>query len=130
MSLMSSTLQRIQIVDEAIFGRICSAILMLEGYEVGVATIYDGAADHEDEHHGSLFVTSYPYCRHALKTFETIKSPVIILTDQIDSHLMNLLQISENVTCMIKPIDYERFKSLVRDVMNGLARAPGGFNVM
>lgn len=127
---MRDTLTRIQIVDEAVFGRICSAILMMEGYEVGAVTAYDGVASAQAPNGASLFVTSYPYCCNAMKTFETIESPVIILADRIDSHLMSLLRESENVFCMVKPIDYERFKALVRDLMKGLVRAPGGFNVI
>jgi hypothetical protein len=52
-----------------------------------------------------------------------------MLTDQIDTMLMSLLKTYDNIFCLVKPIDYKRFKSLVKGVMLGEVSIPGGFNV-
>jgi DNA-binding response OmpR family regulator len=128
-SLMSDTLKRILIVDEEVFGRICSAILKLEGYDVGTATSFEVETETDGGSKDSLMVTSYPYCRSAFQKFNEVDTPLIILTDQIDAGLMTILQNNSTRFCMVKPIDFGRFKTLVRDLMHGQASLPGGFNV-
>jgi DNA-binding response OmpR family regulator len=117
------------IIDEAVFGRICSAILNEEGYAVGVATNYNAMTSKDSSARPSLVVTSYPFCCKDLKAFDNITAPVIMLTDQIDTMLMSLLKTYDNIFCLVKPIDYQRFKCLVKGVMLGEVSIPGGFNV-
>jgi DNA-binding response OmpR family regulator len=126
---MRDTHQPILIIDEAVFGKICSAILNEEGYDVGVTSSYAAMSSKDSSSRPSLVVTSYPFCCQDLKAFDNITAPVIMLTDQIDTMLMSLLKNYDNIFCLVKPIDYQRFKSLVKGVMLGEVSIPGGFNV-
>jgi DNA-binding NtrC family response regulator len=110
-------LKKILIIDELVFSRICSAILELEGHKT---KIFKSAECMLPSNHDqfSLVITSYPFGYSFFEKIKKINLPTIIMTDQINRDLMNLLKPLRNAYCMIKPIDYDKFRSLVREIMN------------
>jgi len=56
--------------------------------------------------------------------------PFIVLSDSIDKKLMSILKGLTNSYCMIKPIDYQKFRELVTEIMNGYSAAKKGFLIV
>ncbi len=112
--------KKILIVDEEGFSRICAAILEKEGY--GTSAISDvRLLDTEQLNRDDvgLVITSYPY---GVSLFEYLKRtgiPTIILSDHMNRDLlMNLEQFDKSQSyCMIKPLDYNKFRTLVNQTM-------------
>ncbi|GAB4390640.1 MAG: hypothetical protein Kow0025_24060 [Thermodesulfovibrionales bacterium] len=108
--------KKILIIDETGFARVCSALLEFEGF--GAETACQGLSGGLDGDYG-LVITSYPYGSFLFNEIEKRKIPVIILSDQINRDLINVLEGFCSSFCMIKPLDYQKFRSLVRQVMGG-----------
>ena len=118
------------IIDEGGFSRVCSAILEYEGYGSDtMANVDNLQASLEGDEFG-LIVTSYPYGAFFLSEVGKRKIPMIILCDHINRDLVNVLEGMDNSTCMIKPLDYPKFKSLVKQMMEGEHVANGGYKVV
>jgi hypothetical protein len=77
-----------------------------------------------------LIITSYPFSHLMLQEIKKSRIPFIILSDNIDNKLMSLLKGLTNSYCLIKPIDYEKFRELVTDIMNGYSAAKKGFSIV
>jgi hypothetical protein len=117
---------RILIVDEAGFSRVCSALLVEEGYRA--EAVHDiGSVD--PGHSGySLLITSYPFCLPISGQIKALGLPTVVLADHINRELLGILKETENSYCMIKPLDYGKFKSLVGQII--AAGANPGFKVI
>ncbi len=113
--------KNILIFDEAGFSRICSAILEQEGY--GTKAICDvhqlDSVLNSDE--VGLVITSFPCGEYLLEKLKSTKIPAIILSDSMNRDLMVTLDyLGATLShCMIKPVDYHKFKALVSQKMNG-----------
>lgn len=112
--------KKILIVDEAGFSRICSAILEKEGY--GTSSISDvrqieSCISCDDF---GLVITSYPYGADLFDNLKESKIPTIILSDRLNSDLLASLEdFDKSMThCMIKPLDYTKFRSVINQVMS------------
>jgi DNA-binding NtrC family response regulator len=111
--------RRVLIYDEASFSRVCSAILAIEGF----------GTDIMDENHDvpalinrkdvGVFVTSYPYGALLLDEVRKRRIPAIVLYDNLDERFISTVLKQENLYCMIKPLDYTKFKSLVKSLLSG-----------
>ncbi len=123
--------KKILIIDEAGFCRICSAILEFEGYGIEAVTDFDNSLVRFDDSKFGLVITSYPY---GISLFEEIKRKnisTIILSDHINGELINILEGFNNSYCMIKPLDYQKFRFLVKQVMSGdFSNVQGGYNIV
>lgn len=112
--------KKILIVDERGFSRICSAIVEeCVGYEtdtVSQASDLSGKMDNRDLR---LIVTSYPFGAFLFDAIRKRDVPAIILSDNVDKELLRMLDGYDKAYCMIKPLDYEKFKTLVRQVVSG-----------
>ncbi|HYA86764.1 MAG TPA: DNA-binding response regulator [Nitrospirota bacterium] len=111
--------KKILIADEAGFCRICAAILEQEGYRtitVADAHQFDRGLAGEDL---GLVITSYPYGAGLLKKLKNRNIPTIILLDQMSRELMLTLDgLDKNLShCLIKPLDYNKFRTLVNQTM-------------
>ncbi len=116
---MKTTHKKILIVDEAGFSRICSAILEKEGYGTNILTDFrqfDSKVNYEDF---GLVITSYPYGAALLEKLINSRIPIIILSDQVSRDFMSKLDHFDKTLshCMIKPLDYHKFRTLVHQVM-------------
>jgi DNA-binding NtrC family response regulator len=117
----TKTKKKILIVDEAGFSRICSAILEHEGY--GTDTVsdvcrMDATVNYADV---GLVITSYPYGAVLFDQLRKRKIPTIILSDQLNKDLITTLEdFGKSLShCLIKPLDYTKFRTLVNQVMLG-----------
>lgn len=123
---MSIDKKKILIVDEAGFSRICSAILEKEGF--GTNTIsdvrrIDSMVNYDDF---GLVITSYPYGTALFERLKESKIPTIILSDRLNRDLaMTLEHFDKSLShCMIKPIDYTKFRALVCQMMHKYSESP------
>jgi DNA-binding NtrC family response regulator len=107
--------KKILIIDDSVFSQICSSILELEGLK---SQIYKNA-DSVPPSNGTKYlmvITSYPFGYPLFEEIKEINLPTIVLTDQINREIMNVLKSLPNSYCMIKPIDYDKFRNLVKEI--------------
>ena len=117
---MGITKKKILIYDEAGFSRICSAILEQEGYGTNAvpdAHQFDLVLNADDF---GLVITSYPYGKLLLEKLKKTGIPAIILSDHMNKDLMTTLEgLGKTLShCMIKPLDYNKFRLLVNQTMS------------
>ena len=122
--------KRILIIDEKRFCRICSAILELEGYVTEIVENIDNFAQRLNNSKFGLIITSYPHSALLLKEIKERNIPAIILLDHINKDLINTFVGFEYFHLMIKPIDYQRFRSLVKGIMCGSLNFQGGYSIV
>ncbi len=114
-------MKKILIVDESGFSRICSAILEKEGFGTSVycdvQKLDPKVLNYNDF---GLVITSYPYGALILESLKKLKIPTIILSDFINRDLITTMEDMDKSSsyCMIKPLDYNKFKSLVSQTMD------------
>ena len=119
--MMGITKKKILIVDEAGFSRICSAILEKEGYGTNaICDVHkiDSTMNYSDF---GLVITSYPFGAFLLEKLKHARIPTIILSDHMNRELMMTLEHFDKSLsyCMIKPLDYNKFRTLVNQTMRG-----------
>jgi DNA-binding NtrC family response regulator len=108
-------MRKILIIDERGFSKICSAILELEGHKTKIFKSAEYVLP-SNRNKFSLIITSYPYGYFLFEEIIKLNLPTIIMTDQINRDVMNLVKTLPNSYCMIKPIDYDKFRSIVREI--------------
>lgn len=77
-----------------------------------------------------LIITSYPFCVTVFDMLKAIGLPTIILSDQINKELINTLQGFNNSYCMIKPLDFEKFRSLVNQIAGSNLVIEDGYKII
>lgn len=122
--------KRILIVDENGFSRVCAAILESEGYDVEVVRKSDKLKGKLKGNAFGLIVVSYPYGVSLLEEIRKLNIANIVLTDNIDENLLSNLKCFYNSYCMIKPLDYKKFKDLINEVMSGTMQLQGGCSLV
>ncbi len=121
--------KRILIVDEVGFSRICSAILEFEGYRAEIITDVDDLSKGLMNDEFGLIVTSYPFGDFLFEEIKLRSVPTIILSDHINRELITMLECLGNSYCMIKPLDYQKFRILVKQMLDGNITIQGGYNI-
>lgn len=118
--IMETLKKKILIVDEMRFSRICSAILEKEGYATSSVTDVRQVDSKFNYRDYELLVTSYPFCTVILEDLMHVGIPTIILSDHMNRDLMKTLDHLGNTLshCMIKPIDYNKFRNIVKQVLS------------
>lgn len=124
-AVMSVT-KKILIIDEDGFSKVCSAILTDEGYQTKLAVSVEEAEEHISGNGISLIVSSYPYAVSFLKSVKAADIPTIVLSDEVSSDLIEIIKNIRNSICLIKPLDFERFKYIVHGIINGYMNLSGG----
>jgi len=122
--------KNILIIDEARFSRVCYAILEFEGYRPSILTNIESFSTHNGWPHTNnigLVITSFPFCLKHPAEITANQVPIIFLLDHINNDLLSLLECRDDSYCMIKPLDYQRFRFLVKQVMDGELRLQGGY---
>ncbi len=122
--------KKILIIDEHRFSRICSAILETAGYGTDMISYARDLPSKLNDNEWGLVVTSYPYGAFFFEEIKKKNIPTIILSDNIDGRLINILNNFNNSYCMIKPLDYDKFKTLVSQVISGDLTAQGGYSIV
>jgi len=119
--------RKILIIDEAGFTRVCCAILQDAGCAVA-SLPEDGSGPPWDEGHNlGLVIVSYPYGVSLFDEIKRLGIPIIVLADHISKELIALLEELEKSFCMIKPLDFLRFKSLALELVNQEFPCHGGY---
>ena len=123
---METMKKKILIFDEAGFSRICSAILEKEGYGTNAicdVNQIDSTINYNDF---GLVITSYPFGAYLLEKLRQSGIPTIILSDHVNRELlMTLEQFDMSMSqCMIKALEYNKFRTLVNQTMRGLGEIP------
>jgi DNA-binding NtrC family response regulator len=111
--------RRVLIYDEAGFSRICSAILSNEGYGTDIMDEQRDMPNLLNRNEVGVFVTSYPYGAFILDEVRKRSLPAIVLYDNLDEQFIDMMLANDNLYCMIKPLDYKKFKSLVKSLLRG-----------
>lgn len=119
----------ILIIDEAGFSRICSAILESEGYSAEVVSDLDHLPA-LDQNGKGLVIISYPYGVAIFGALKALEVPCIILSDQLNKDLIGNLEGFNNSYCMIKPIDYPKFRSLVKSTLEDAREPHDGYKIL
>jgi len=122
--------KKILIIDENRFSRICSAILENEGFETETFKNAEGLLLKFDHKEFGLIITSYPFGYFLFDNIKKMNLPTIILTDHINRAFINLLEGFNNSYCMVKPLDYQEFRSLVKQIVNSDLSDTNGFNIL
>ncbi len=122
--------KKILIVDENGFGRICSALLAMDGYRSErlshVSEIDSGARFNEF----GLIITSFPYGAGLFDTVRDHNVPLLVLSDCLNDDLLEELKKLHTSYCMVKPIDYDKFSLLVGQVLSGHSISQGGCRIV
>ncbi|MBT1074681.1 DNA-binding response regulator [Geobacter grbiciae] len=122
--------ETILIIDEAGFSRVCSAILEAEGYRAETIP-HESLESRTVCNDGvGLVIASYPYGSRFFEDLCRFSLPIIVLTDHISKDLLSVLEGFENSICMIKPLDYKKFTSVVRQMMAGTYASQGGYSIV
>jgi DNA-binding NtrC family response regulator len=118
---MATGKSKILIIDEAGFSRICSAILEKEGYGTSAISDVRQIESILDYSMFGLVITSYPFCAVILDELGKLNVPTIVLSDRLNRDLVMALENFDKSLsyCMIKPLDYTKFRNLVSQVMRG-----------
>jgi hypothetical protein len=122
--------KKIVIIDEHRFSRVCSALLDAIGYGAETYPAVNTLPSNFDTNEFGLVVLSYPYGDALIDQVKKKKIPTIILSDNLDGKLISILSDFDNSYCMIKPLDYEKFRLLVKQVMTGELVRERGYNVV
>jgi DNA-binding response OmpR family regulator len=122
--------ERIVIVDEAGFSRICSSILREQGFSAESLVRGETELSRSSVDGASLLITSYPYGKSILNRLGDMAVPVIILADHVGKDIIETLEGLENCYCMVKPIDYRRFTLLVKDLVRNTVFHYGGYSIV
>jgi len=128
-TLIKYNIKKILIIDESIFSRICSAILELEGYKTKSFGSTEYLPKKFDYSTFGLLITNYPLDYTMFEKIKKINLPTIILTDHINRGILHMLNNLSQSFCMIKPLDYQKFRSLVNEIVMNGASAIEGYSI-
>jgi len=124
--------KKILIIDEAGFSRICSAILEQDGYRVETISSLQNASKRFSQNDFRLIITSYPYGQHFLREMQKrgTGAGTLVLAAEFSGDLFSLLEGLSSACCMMKPLDYTKFRALVKDMVHGDFNFIGGYNIV
>lgn len=123
-------MKKILIIDESSFSRICSAILENEGHRTEILEDAEGQLHGLDHNEFGLIIISYPFGYFLFDKIKKMNIPTIILTDHINRALISLLYGFNNSYCMVKPLDYQKFRTLINQIVCCEVPTAEGFNVL
>ena len=107
----------ILIVDERRFGKVCKALVGLNGY------LTEWASGSEDDFHlrdldrYGMVITSYPYGETLLQRLAGRDVALLVLSDYACGNLLETVAHNANFYCLIKPVDFSRFNDVVIDIL-------------
>jgi len=121
-----ANLKKILIIEEDGFSRICSAILHDEGYQTSFAISAKEAVRIVSDNGISLIVSGFSHVQSLLQLGIIHDIPKIILSDELNNDLIETMKRIGNSVCLLKPLDFERFKYIVHGIINGYLNISGG----
>jgi hypothetical protein len=120
------SLRKILIVNNDGFGKICSDILNEEGFDSILACSVEEAVQHASNDNISLIVSNHSHTRSFLKSQLFCDIHKIILTNEFNKELIEDMKLIKNAICLVKPLDFKRFRYIVCGIMNGYVNLTGG----
>jgi hypothetical protein len=128
---MHTSPPRILLIDEAGFLRVCSSILETEGFITETITAAeDNWATKFNLHEFALVISSYPYGKFIFEEIRNLAVPIIVLSDHIGEDIIDMLEGFRKSFCMVKPLDYTKFKLLVKQLINGDHSTYASYNIV
>jgi DNA-binding response OmpR family regulator len=122
---------KILIIEETGFLRVCSSMLEAEGFRTETITsVADDSVVNLEHQDPDLVITSYPHGSFIFEKLKKLTVPVIVLSDNISEEIINLLEGFKISYCMTKPLDYMKFKKLVRELMKGEHSQYAGYSIL
>jgi DNA-binding NtrC family response regulator len=121
-----ASFKKILIIEEDGFSKICSAILHNEGYQTRFAVSAQEAVEIVSDNCVSLIVSSYSFVRSLAQLRVIPDIPTIVLSDELSSDLIDTMKYIGNSVCLLKPLDFDRFKYIVHGIVNGYLNISGG----
>jgi DNA-binding response OmpR family regulator len=118
--------KRILILDEVGFSKICSAMLSDDGYHTELVFSEEEAIHSISNDDIALIISSYPYALSLLRSEKVQDIPIMILSEEINNELIEMMKGFRYSVCMVKPLDFQRFKYLVHGIVNGYLSLKGG----
>ncbi|MGB9715672.1 MAG: DNA-binding response regulator [Thermodesulfovibrionales bacterium] len=122
-------MRKVLIIDEGSFSRICSALLQEDGHKTEIMEDIGSFQSVTDDKEFSLLITSYPFCHSLFEKIKKTRLPTIVLTDHLNKTLIDFLEGCKNSYCMVKPLDYQKFRSIVKQIVKG-ERPNEGLNIL
>lgn len=122
--------KKILIFDEGRFAKVCNALLQLDGY--GPEHIIQVQELKKLANFGNfdLIITSYPYGADVLDNVKDKDIPVVVLSDCVDSDLLNCLKKIKTSFCMIKPVDFSKFSKVIENIMTKKMERSLGYEIL
>lgn len=111
------TSSSILVVDEQRFGKICTALVELNGFSTEWAS--GGEEDfllRNFDNYG-MVITSYPYGKTLLERLGGTQVALLILSDYACCSLLKTVEENANFYCLIKPVDFSRFNDVVNNIL-------------
>jgi hypothetical protein len=106
-------------------------MLETEGFTTETITAAeDNWASKLNLHEFALVISSYPYGKFIFEEIKNLAVPIIVLSDHISEDIIDMLEGFRKSFCMVKPLDYNKFKLLVKQLMNGDHSTYASYNIV
>lgn len=122
-------MRKVLIIDESSFSRICSALLQEDGHNTEILEDISNFQSIPINKEFGLLITSYPFCHSLFEKIKKTSLPTIVLTDHLNKTIIDFLEGCKNSYCMVKPLDYQKFRSIVKQIVKG-ERPNEGLNIL
>lgn len=122
-------MKKVLIIDESRFSQICSALLEEDGHKTEILEDKEILLPKTGDKEFGLVITSYPLCHSLFEKIRNMSLPTIVLTDHLSRSLINFLEGCSNSYCMVKPLDYQKFRSVVKQIVKG-DKPNDGMNIL
>jgi hypothetical protein len=107
----------ILIVDEQSFGKICTALVELNGFPSEWASGSEDDFHLRDLERYRMVITSYPYGKTLLGQLEGKQVSLLVLSDYACGNLLKSVEANPNFFCLVKPVDFTRFNDVVNNIL-------------
>ncbi len=111
------TSKKILIIDEHRFGKICTALVQLRGFNTEWASGCEHDFSQRDFERYSLVITSYPYSSQILPSLAAKQIAVLVLSDFTCEKLMQVIEDNTNIFCLMKPVNFSHFEHVVDNLI-------------
>jgi len=91
-----------------------------------IACSVEEAVQNASNDNVALIVSNYAHVRSLVKSPLFSDIPKIILTNEFNKELIEDMKLIKNSICLVKPLDFERFRYIVCGIMNGYVNVTGG----
>lgn len=109
--------KNILVVDEQRFGKICSALVELNGLHAEWVSGCEEEFLERNFERYDLVITSYPYGKEILPRLKGRNVALLVLSDFACESLIQAVDENANFFCLAKPVDFSRFNHVVDNLV-------------